>query len=259
MSLPQRGYTSTYDPNQDDRTPEQVTRFRRGLRKINIWYGHQFTTTLVLNTAMPHGSENTAPVDQRGWCIFERALSSITKRQGCYLELDGFRGGDLDELSSECRGTQLPPMPPNEFEKLLRDGIASGSITFTNGKDATDICIPQYREGFLRLMAQATHLNYKGLGWGDDEIMTMCNALVYASDYGSLRNLTGEVHLEENEIGDAGLTSLAAVIRLGLLDSVHMVFLYDQRGGRATNMGKMAVMMSVNPFSPRFMLGIDRS
>ena len=69
MSLPQRGYSTGYDPERDDRTPYQLARFGAGLRNINVWYGHRMVYTLVLDLPMPEGSENMAPVDRRGWCV----------------------------------------------------------------------------------------------------------------------------------------------------------------------------------------------
>ena len=52
-----------------------------------VWYGHPLLTTLVLDTPMPAGAENDAPVERRGWCLFERALSSLTKNSMCCLAL----------------------------------------------------------------------------------------------------------------------------------------------------------------------------
>ena len=118
MSLPQRGYTSGYVPDEmgldgkviksnDDRTPYQLARFGGGLSAytgfqpapltsrlqrhlhclcshrhfcrplgrtfdltfaegINYWYAAPNVTTLVLDTPMPAGAENPAPVDSAG-------------------------------------------------------------------------------------------------------------------------------------------------------------------------------------------------
>ena len=77
MSLPQRGYTTGYVPDElgpdgkiiksnDDRTPYQLKRFGRGLKSINIWYGSMYTTTLVCDWEMPEAAENAAPIDKRG-------------------------------------------------------------------------------------------------------------------------------------------------------------------------------------------------
>ena len=78
MSLPQRGRTTGFVEDvrdaegemiqsNDDRTPAQLERFIHGLGKINVWYGAQYTHTLVLNTPMPDGAENAAPYERRGW------------------------------------------------------------------------------------------------------------------------------------------------------------------------------------------------
>ena len=48
MSLPQRGRTTGYDKDKDDRTPYEQARFMKGLKSINQWYGHPNVTTLVL-------------------------------------------------------------------------------------------------------------------------------------------------------------------------------------------------------------------
>ena len=36
MSFPQRGCTTAYDPERDDRTPYQQARFKKGLMGINV-------------------------------------------------------------------------------------------------------------------------------------------------------------------------------------------------------------------------------
>ena len=37
MSLPQRGYTSGYDKDKDDRSEYERLRFGKGLKGINVW------------------------------------------------------------------------------------------------------------------------------------------------------------------------------------------------------------------------------
>ena len=37
MSLPQRGYTTSYDKDKDDRSEYERLRFNMGLKGINIW------------------------------------------------------------------------------------------------------------------------------------------------------------------------------------------------------------------------------
>ena len=48
------------------------------LTNINVWYGHMYVFTLVLDLPMPEGSENMAPVDRRGWCAaLSLSLASV--------------------------------------------------------------------------------------------------------------------------------------------------------------------------------------
>ena len=65
MSLPQRGYTTGYDPARDDRTLYQLERFGRGLGE-SMYGTARYTTTLVCDWAMPEAAENAAPIDRRG-------------------------------------------------------------------------------------------------------------------------------------------------------------------------------------------------
>jgi hypothetical protein len=51
LALPQRGRTSAYDAAVDDRTPEQLARFKAGLAHINEWCG--MPTTRASHTLHP--------------------------------------------------------------------------------------------------------------------------------------------------------------------------------------------------------------
>ena len=102
---------------------------------------------------------------------------------------------------------------PDEFEKKIRDGMkkeeeAPGSgIKFTNGKDATEIVIPQYEKGFLRLMGEASEMTYTELGWEDEEVQTLARAFAYAHAKGALASLE-TLHLGDNAIGRPGFLPL---------------------------------------------------
>ena len=50
--MPQRGRTTGYDKDKDDRTPYEQARFMKGLKSINVWYGHPYVTTLVFDAAL---------------------------------------------------------------------------------------------------------------------------------------------------------------------------------------------------------------
>ena len=46
-----------------------------------------------------------------------------------------------------------------------------------NGKDATSICIPQYKEAFMRLMSTGGKLNLFNCKWTDAEVKQLVAAL----------------------------------------------------------------------------------
>ena len=234
LSLPQRGYTVSYDPDRDDRTPEQLARFKLGLKAINEWYGHPYVHTLVMTTPMPASAENAAPIQRRGWCIFERRISSIVKHGSCYLELGrpwrrelGFVG-----LKSACSKGRAPPMAPDAFEAMLSEGVAreaaepGSGIKFTSGKDLTDVVIPQYAKGFVRLLGGAEKLSYTSLGWGDDETAQLAAALTYAQAADALSRLAS-LQLYLNRIGDDGLRALLAAFEAGAAPALQTLHLHE--------------------------------
>ena len=174
---------------------------------------------------MPAGAENAAGVDKRGWCLFERRLSSIIKTGRCCLTLSrmGERDGDSwRHLVMACMAGRLAPLAPDAFEALLRDGMAreeaeaGTGFRFTNGKDATEVCIPQYREAFLRLMRGAEVLSFMYCSWGDDEVEQLCGALAYAHAAGSTTAAEG-LYLTGNALTDAALAHLARAFAAGLV------------------------------------------
>ena len=234
LSLPQRGRTTGFVPDEvdargkvvksfDDRNQDQIERLRKGLGSINVWYGHDRTFTLVLNTGMPAGSENMHPYGSRGWCIFERCLSSLVKDTFCYLELSKMKvqgagrpqgqGGPFFDFVRECRAERPPPMSPEAFEAMMRQGVATeeatpgAGIKFTSGKDLTEVIIPQYEKGFLRLLGASEVLEYGHLSFGDQGVKMLLAALAYAEAHGPrLRLLKLAVH--DNQISDEGARAI---------------------------------------------------
>ena len=239
MSLPQRGYTTGYDAARDDRTQYQLARFSRGLGSINIPYAAIHLPTLVCDWPMPEGAENAAPIEQRGWCIFEKALSSVRKDGACCLQLSLLEGrGTLNEywqgLEMACKASRAALLPPDTFEAMLRDGMAreeaapGTGFRFTNGKDATKICIPQYREGFLRLMGGGGALAFDNCGWGDEEVKTLAAALAYAQANGATTQADC-LRLGANKLTDAAMPPLVEVIEAGAMPKLTDLYLEDNK------------------------------
>ena len=249
LSLPQRGHTTGYEPDKDDRTPDQVARFRFGLSHINVWYGARFTHTLVLNTPMPATAPNQTKYNRRGWCIFESTLSAIIKDGWCYLELQHMSESSTswEAIRDKCKASRSPPMAPDVFEAMMREGVskeeaqAGAGIRFTSGNDLTDVVIPQYKTGFLRLYASVSRLMYVSLGWGDRELATLMNALEYARRHGRLASIK-ELNLRKNLFTDAGCDALAQAFTKDMLPQCTDVHLYGNPASEGARQRLKAVL-----------------
>ena len=113
---------------------------------------------------------------------------------------------------------------------VAREEAAEGTgIKFTSGKDRTDVVIPQYEAGFLRLMGEASMLSYASLGWGDEEMVQLAASVAYAHTRGALP-LLRELYLYSNAIGDAGVTALAGAIANGALPTIKTVYVSGNPG-----------------------------
>ena len=230
MSLPQRGYTTKYDADHEDRTDYQLKRFIKGLKHINVWYGHAYVTTLVCDWPMPAGAQNPHPIDVRGWCVFERNLSSIVKFGMCYLQLSRLPADAESmgwvEVVKACMGARRPPLAADAFERLMRDNLESGAFKFTNGKDATNVCIPQYAEAFTRLLGTSKMLGYEMLGWGAAEGEQLAAALAYAQRMDTAV-AAERLFIYGNKLGTAGVRAIGKVIEAGALPRLKTLYVDD--------------------------------
>lgn len=250
-SLPQRGYTTGYVADEldisgqllqsnDDRTPYQQARFAAGLRAINRWYAHPYTTTLVCDWSMPDGAENDAHVGQRGWCLFERHLSSMTKASACCLSLSRLpqmeaSNAHWQDVVVKCRAGRLAPLTPDAFDEMLRKGIAreavaTGSgVRFTNGKDATHVCIPQFREAFLRLFSKAERLLFGDIAWTDADVRQLAVALIFAHEAGATSKAL-LLTLGDNKLTAAAVAPIVEVLTAGALPHLRLLSVQDNDG-----------------------------
>ena len=86
---------------------------------------------------------------------------------------------DWDDLRGRCMASRAAPVSPDEFAKVMREGMEQEKaspgtgINFTNGRNATAVCIPQHKTGFLKLVGNAEKLEYLSLGWGDEEVAVL--------------------------------------------------------------------------------------
>ena len=146
--------------------------------------------------------------------------------------------GDLMALENACKASRSALLSPDAFEAMLRDGMAREAseagtgFRFTNGKDATAVCIPQYRKAFLRLMRMDGMLGFDRCGWGDEQVRVLAAALVYAQANGATSQAIA-LYLGANRLTDAALPPLAEAIAAGALPKLKVLALVDNELGDA--------------------------
>jgi len=216
-SLPQKSVGCSGD--EDDRTKEEMARFKRALKGINTWYGHQKTHVLLVTTPLPDAHEytNMQPYDGRGWCKAERLMSVIVKDTDALIDLSQLQGDESSyaKIIEKGKSNRDPPMAPDAFHAMLTSGVEDGTIKFTNKGDV-DLVAHIYKTAFLDEMTAATKLFYIQLDWGDEQVATLSAALAFAHARGALPHLE-TLYLYNNQIGDAGLTSLSTALARGAL------------------------------------------
>ena len=125
---------------------------------------------------------------------------------------------------------------------MKREAVEAGTgFRFTNGKDATTVCIPQYREAFLRLVSGAEGLRYGGRGsWGDDKAAVLCDALLWAHTNGATTQAT-YLGLLGNHLTDASAARLVAVLSAGAAPRLETLCLV---GNALTDAGKQTMKVA---------------
>merc|ERR1719321_1970912 len=128
------------------------------------------------------------------------------------------------DVMDACKGARRPPLAADAFEQLMRDNLVSGAFKFTNGKDATNVCIPQYAEAFTRLLGTSKMLGYGGLGWGAAEGEQLAAALACAQRMGTAV-AAEELYIWGNKLGTAGVRAIGKVIESGALPQLKTLFI----------------------------------
>merc|ERR1712151_771365 len=122
----------------------------------------------------------------------------------------------------------------------MRDGMAREAETagtgfcFTNGTDATNICIPQYREAFLRLIRAEGELAFFGCSWTDEDMAQLAIALKHAHTAGATTQAY-YLRLDDNQLTDKALTHLTDVLTVGAVPRLTAFVLHDNFFGEQAN------------------------
>ena len=179
-----------------------------------------------MTIAEPLMGARTAPLSPDA---FERKLTEGMAREK-EAPGTGFR------FTNGCVWARLPP--------LLRTAHAHSSarvrrshapLVFSRGhsKDATSVCIPQYKQGFERLWCGADDLDYGNCGWGDKEAEQLVDTLEWAHAQG-IETPAHSLDLSANALPDEALPRLVAALQAGAMPKLRILVL---EGNQLTDAG----------------------
>ena len=98
-----------------------------------------------------------------------------------------------------------------------------------NGKDATSICIPQYKEAFFRLMSSGGLLYFSRCKWTDAEVKQLAAALQCAHAEGATSQ-ADSLYLQMNQLTDAALPPLVEMLKAGAMPCLKELWLVGDSG-----------------------------
>ena len=153
---------------------------------------------LLVTTAPPDADQYERRLhSSRGWCLMEKNAAMAVKASYCLLDFSGYKGaadfGDFDARPDTCLGQMKagrePPRSPPVFGEFMRTGVASDEVQFTVKEDA-GLVSRLYQEGFVKTVNRVAakedttrSLDFRRLGWGDEEGAVLVEALRYAAEH----------------------------------------------------------------------------
>lgn len=173
-SLPQKGPNGT-------RTQTETDLFVAGFSKLNILYGWDGTVKIQMKGGMP---KEIRPYTERGWCVFEEAVSCLSTPSWKMLDLGSARDAILKEGKTEyysflpCCTTPKPtPIHPDDMDAKLDD------VFFTDGADRAPVKL-LYSDLFWGNCKAAKELTFinnvgpvKGNPWGPSDFKQLSKVL----------------------------------------------------------------------------------
>ena len=189
---------------------------------MNVWYAHAGTTVVML-TETPEGS-SASPYDSKGWPTFESSVAMLIKPY-----LGGMTWPSLIDVSlrkSLCK--RFAPLTPDGMNTLLMEK------KFTNGSDR-DVVVEQYRKVAENCIYTATKLDYKRMGFGDEEMKVLCEWFPKCEE-------VEEMDLRENAFTATGFDLLAKVVgREGVMPKLKKILAQKKRTRPLTSSGRRAI------------------
>ena len=156
------------------------------------WYAHPYTPVLLVTTPLPTGADytNKREYGDRGWCYFEKRISSLVKDNNTLWDLSKHKEGaaiHFYDCMDKLKAGRAPFVSPEVVARELSEGVASGALGFTAGADQ-DVVSKLYEKGFIKAFETACDMGagkifYQYLGWGSEEAPVLAEAIKYAHEH----------------------------------------------------------------------------
>ena len=208
--------------HQPPRTDAEAKLFPKGLQNSNVWYGHA-RTVVWMQSELPEGfaarmRASEPPLaetyEDSGWCYVEAAISAAIKPGFLRLDLakrteramactygPGKLWDDADDmLARVCARRRRPPPSPETVRRLLQT-----EKRFTNSSDVSKVA--DLYATFFGKVTYVDELVFKGLEWGDADVVVLCEVLPRFAAVRTL-DLTG------NKIGPEGASALGEALKV---------------------------------------------
>lgn len=241
----------------DDRTDAQLQRFSAGLKSINQWYVHPYVVVVRFDPPIPGDALNTRPLEARGWCIFEEAVSGLIKNHDNLLLFSRFNAAShssWEDVCEHCKGARRAPMDPDAFSSMMTEGVERETIAFTAGSDLQEVVLPNYERGFVRAFSDVEKISYADLQWGDEEAASVAAALRYSKVRG-VGSGCKKLYMDENNLGNEGATAVVSAVADGCLPNLEKLNLNRNVRIRPDCVDRCVAMMKTHRPSVEFRIG----
>ena len=218
------------------RSSEEAQAFGRALARMDEWYGHAGTVSLLL-TKPPEEWTLERTYIERGWPTFERSVSSLIKKAAHCLDFGAvpnltFKGKFAEKqaktlltqaegkgVSGGCkltqlvRNTRLTPQTDRAFAELV------GKCRFSSASDAERV--PMLYAKVLRAVmgdkGAASSLSYSFVSWNAQQFGTLAETLGLSDNLKELRLLNAGMDAEGADAFFTDITTRGSLPQLQLL------------------------------------------
>ena len=151
------------DPERPERPEVEAKACAAAMADIDLWFAHKLIRLVVLDVPVRLAS-SCEPRSTRGWPAFELAVHTLSKQL-----LHGSRThGPI--FPGPCQSYAPAPRTARAFAELL------STLTFEVEVDRAQL-VRVYAATLDRLLPCAEHLQFGGLGWGDEECACLAELL----------------------------------------------------------------------------------